>query len=197
MADPMLDDLQPGFAEPGADAQRVFRSLLTAMSEPGRIVTVDPAFAAPPLPAALAAAILTLADHDTRLWLSPAYRAATGWVRFHTGAVLVDDPADAAFLFAAAGERPALSGLTLGDPAFPERSATLFVEVSSLSAGTGWTLSGPGIRDRHALAVTGLEPGFPDEWRANRALFPCGVDLYLTAGPALTGLPRTVVLTEG
>jgi alpha-D-ribose 1-methylphosphonate 5-triphosphate synthase subunit PhnH len=47
------------------------------------------------------------------------------------------------------------------------------------------------------LAAEGLPDDFADLWRANRRLFPCGVDLILCAGDHLAALPRSVTIEEG
>ena len=40
-------------------------------------------------------------------------------------------------------------------------------------------------------------PGFVQEWAANHAMFPRGVDLILCAGNRLAALPRSVRIEEG
>jgi len=50
--------------------------------------------------------------------------------------------------------------------------------------------------ETRALAVTGLPAGFRAEWRANHARFPRGIDVILTCGNRLAGLPRSVVIEE-
>ena len=78
-----------------------------------------------------------------------------------------------------------------GDPAYPDQSATLLIEATDLERGRALTLSGPGIQDRAALHVDGLEEGFWREWRLNHQRFPLGVDLFLTQGRRICGLPRS------
>ncbi len=188
----------PGFADTVHDSQRAFRALLEAISRPGTIVRVDAAVAPPPpLSRAAAAALLTLVDFETPLWLDAAAQtpAILAWTRFHCGAPIVAEPERARFaLVTAPLTMPALDAFALGDDAYPDRSATLIVEVADLRAGGGFRLTGPGIEQDARLAVDGLPPGFAAAWRANRAIFPCGVDLFLTAGDRVAALPRTTVL---
>src|SRR3954447_6195559 len=83
---PVSDMISPGFADPVGAAQTTFRAVLTALSEPGRIMTLDLALEAPPpLGLASAALALSLLDGDTPLWCDPAARAAVPSLRFHTG----------------------------------------------------------------------------------------------------------------
>lgn len=198
----MNENLSPGFADPVGAAQATFRAVLTALSEPGRLLELalapDPAFEPPaPLGLAAAAIALSLLDGDTPLWCDPTSRRAAPSLRFHTGAPLVEVPERARFaLIAEASQLPSLAAFDAGSDEYPDRSATLIVEVASLSDAPTWLLRGPGIPDRRKLSVGGLPAGFAAEWRANHARFPRGVDVILTAGNRLAGLPRSTVIEE-
>ena len=186
--------LSPGFAEPVRDAQRAFRSLLEAFSYPGRIVQLGLGIEAPaPLGRAAAAACLTLLDYETPAWLDCSRESAAGtWLRFHCGCPLVADPGAARFAVTQAANLPRLAALDAGEHEFPDRSATVIVEADCLESGTPVRLTGPGIKGAAALSVAGLPDWFWADWRANGALFPRGVDVLLTAGSRLVGLPRTI-----
>ncbi|HEX7200702.1 MAG TPA: phosphonate C-P lyase system protein PhnH, partial [Dongiaceae bacterium] len=82
----------------------------------------------------------------------------------------------------------------LGEEEYPDRSATLVIEVTSLEEGGPLILSGPGIADRRQLSLGGLAPSFLADWAANHALFPRGVDIFFTCGTRLCGLPRSIRL---
>ena len=184
------------FAEPVLDAQRCFRAVLEAMARPGRIYRVPGLAEAPaPLGAAAAAVLLTLADADTPVWLDAGATAET-WLRFHAGCPIAAAPGKAAFVLAC-GTPPALAGLAQGTEEEPHRSATLVVQVAALEEGAGWRLTGPGIEHVHRLLVAGLPDRFAAEWAAQRASFPCGVDVVLCAGDSLAALPRTTALETG
>jgi alpha-D-ribose 1-methylphosphonate 5-triphosphate synthase subunit PhnH len=192
----MSPALTAGFAEPVLDAQRCFRAVLDAMARPGRVQRL-PGLPEPPAPlgGAAAAVLLTLADADTPVWLD-AGATAEAWLRFHAGAPIVAAPADAAFLLAC-GTPPPLRDLAQGTEEEPHRSATLILQVAGLEEGAGWRLTGPGIEHAHRLRVTGLPESFAAAWQANRARFPCGIDLVLCAGDRLAALPRTTALEIG
>lgn len=191
-----LSHLQPGFAEPVADAQRCFRGVLDALAHPGTIVELADLPAPPPgLGAAQSALLLTLADIDTPVWLPPGLRdAAAGHdLRFHCGCRLVADTGEASFVLPPALDAlPTLDELRLGEPEFPDRSATLIVEVTGLDEGGTLRLTGPGIEAEARLSVAGWRTANTDFLRENRRRFPLGVDLLLTCGASLIGLPRTV-----
>ena len=181
-----------GFADPILDSAHVFRAVLEAMARPGRVhrltgLPVPPA----PLSPAAAAVALTLVDGDAPAWLAPDLRspAIDGFLRFHTSAAPTTDPARAAFAF---GPWSALAGesFALGNPDYPDRSATLVVAVGRLEAGHGIRLTGPGIADAHALD-TDLPPAFWAARARNHAIFPMGHDVILTCNDRIAALPRT------
>jgi alpha-D-ribose 1-methylphosphonate 5-triphosphate synthase subunit PhnH len=200
--------LAPGLADPVHGAQPVFRAVLDAMARPGRIVAVpkDVLAAPPPAPLGRAAAsvLLTLCDIDTPLWLDTRTHAgAADYLRFHCGAPLVADPSAARFAVAAeASDLPPLDAFDLGSDEYPDRSATLVVEVSALAAATGrlggttLTLSGPGIAGTAELTVIGLPGGFWAQRAALAPLFPRGLDVVLTCGDHLAALLRTTWAEE-
>ena len=192
----LADALVPGFADPVRDAQHTFRAVLDAMARPG---TVHPLTGLPrppaPLSPAAAAVCLALCDLDAPLWIDPTAAAAADYLRFHTGAPVVDSLAEAAFVLAVTPDGlPPLDRLRVGEPDYPDRSATLVAQVPRLSAGMGWRLSGPGIESTARLSAAGLPDDFSERWAANHALFPLGVDLILAAPQAVAALPRTTRL---
>lgn len=192
-----MNDIALGLADPAHDSQRLFRTLLDAFAHPGRIVTLPegPAGVGFLSPAATAF-LLTLVDRDTRLWLSPDFDlpVVRDFVRFHTGAPLVAREVDAQFAFLTPRRAPLLDGFAIGTDPYPDRSATLVIEVPSLVDGPPLTLRGPGIEHQARVGIAGLPASFVAEWSANRALFPCGVDLVFTAGTELTALPRSIAV---
>lgn len=190
-----MTGLKAGFANPVLSAQAVFRQVLTAMSRPGtvhRIQSLPPA--EPPLFAAAAAVCLTLVDFETPMWLDAqlAESSAAGYLRFHCGCSLVAEPDAAAFaLIADPGSMPSLSAFNQGRQDYPDRSATLIIQVNALAEGAGVRLTGPGIRESARLRVDGLPEGFRAEQEANRNLFPRGVDLIFATSDSVAALPRT------
>ena len=189
----MNSDLSAGFADPVAGAQSCFRAVLDAMAHPGRLQTVGGVRAPAPLFDATAAVLLTLVDQETPLWIDPAAMAAGPWIAFHTGAAQV---ALTHAMFVLAMAMPDLTALAKGSDEMPERSATVILQVSAFDTGQRFKLQGPGLRVPGDLRVAGLPAGFAATWQANRAMFPCGVDLILCAGDRLTALPRSVTVEE-
>jgi alpha-D-ribose 1-methylphosphonate 5-triphosphate synthase subunit PhnH len=189
-----LARLSPGFSDPGIESQRLFRRLMEATARPGRIETAADAPAPPEgVSRAAGAVLLTLCDQETPLWLAPrlARAEAAGWLRFHCGSPVTDRAADAAFALAGPDDLPALADFSMGDPKYPDRSTTLVLDLAALDGGPMVRLEGPGILDAAPIAPVGLPAGFWAERADLAPLFPCGLDIILTAGDRFVCLPRT------
>lgn len=190
-----LSKLTPGFADPVHNTQAVFRTLLDALSRPGTVGVVEnglPEVRATRAELAAFAALLTLCDYATPVWLAQPDAALASALRFHTGAPLVDDPAQAAFAYIHdADALPSLENFAPGEAESPEQSVTLLIRVEALTGGTPVVLSGPGIQHTATIAPVGLPEHFWRERAALAPLFPCGIDCYLVCGSTLIGLPRT------
>lgn len=188
-----LATLGAGFAAPVLDSQQVFRGALEALSRPGRLVEVMPALPDRPdeLHASAAALALALLDQDTALWLSPRLRGAGPYLRFHTGGALEIDAGAADFALLDCRELERLDLFKSGSDEYPDRSATLIVQVASMEEGSGFTFSGPGIRGEARVRIDGFGEKLLMQWARNRALFPRGVDLFFACGTRLCGVPRT------
>ena len=186
--------LLPGFADPVTQAHACFRSVLEAMSHPGRIIDLGGGLHGPePLEPATAAVLLTLADGETPVWLDPAAEAASDWVRFHCGAPFAG-PEMAAFAVCLA--LPPLDAFGWGSHDGPETSTTVILQVARFDAGPALRLAGPGLQAPETVRL-GLPGDFAARWRANRAAFPRGVDLVVCAGTAVAALPRSVSVEAG
>lgn len=191
--------IAPHFVDPVHQSQRAFRGILTALARPGRIVEVcAPAGLPPRMEGAVAAIVLTLLDHDTPLWLDPAFltEEIRRYLRYHTGAPRVVELAEAAFaLIGQPGDMPPLDAFAPGEPAYPDRSATLVLQLPSLEGGQSVILSGPGIEHEIEAAPAGLPEWFWPAWNANAERYPLGVDAFLASGNRVMGLPRTARAT--
>jgi alpha-D-ribose 1-methylphosphonate 5-triphosphate synthase subunit PhnH len=187
--------MRAGLADPVLDAQGIFRRVLDALAHPGRVVTVPSALEPPtPLGLATAAVCLTLLDFETPLWLDPAARTpeVVEYLRFHCGAPLCESRAEAAFSVVADPLRlPPLGSFQAGSDEYPDRSTTVIVQVGEIREGIGRRLTGPGIDGERRLALEGVSGRLWGMLRENQGLFPRGIDVLVTAGPRLVGLPRT------
>lgn len=193
--------VESGFADPVRDAQSAFRAIMNALANPGTVQKLATPPAGPQLHAGLLAAALTLVDHDAPVWLSPRLgrnAALRDFLAFHTGAPLVEAPAQAAFaLVDGADDLPPLENFAPGTDAYPDRSTTIILAVPALEGGPVFVARGPGISEALQVAPQGLPADFAAQWQQNGALFPRGVDLLLVTADAVLGLPRTTRLSEG
>jgi len=186
------------FAHPVFDSQRNFRELLQAMARPvvPRLVPVPAAAPAPILPATMAV-LLTLCDADTALWLQQPNDEVASHLRFHAGVRLVQEPADADFaLITEPSSMPPLSRFAHGELRYPDRSASLIVQVDGFDNNAGRCFAGPGIRDVKQLAIEGLPAGFWQQRAAMSAQLPLGIDLIFISGERMVALPRTTRVLE-
>jgi len=193
--------LAPGFADPVHDAQATFRAVMDALARPGLPRPLTPDLTPPaPLTPELAAVALTLTDADTPVWLDAGLAASPAvatYLRFHTGAPLTEDPAEAAFALISDPARcPPLGAFAAGTPAYPDTSTTLVFALETITAGEELSLTGPGIRGTTRVALSPLPEDFVAQRAENRAGFPLGVDLILTAPGRVAGLPRSTGVTE-
>jgi len=181
-----------GFADPPIQSAWGFRSAMIAMARPGEIMAVTGAQAPAPVSAAASVLLLVLCDPDTPVWLAPSHDSADlrHWIAFHTGASVVAARGDAVFALGTWDSLLPLADFRIGTPDYPDRSATLIVEMPELRA-EGVMLQGPGIKDSARLSLPQIAP-----LRANRTLFPLGLDFYFTCGGDLAALPRSTVVSD-
>jgi alpha-D-ribose 1-methylphosphonate 5-triphosphate synthase subunit PhnH len=193
--------LQAGFDDPVREAQAVFRSVMMALARPGTVQPLVTALRPPaPLTPELAAVALTLADHETTLWLDAPLAgslAVADFLRFQTGARLVADAAAATFaLVSDVFAMLRLASFAQGTDEYPDRSTTIVVAVERIQTGAGLRLSGPGIKGSASLTVSPLPREFVSQRAANHALFPRGVDCVFVASGAVAALPRSTAMSE-
>ena len=198
-----IAELPPGFVDKVLSAQSTFRSVMDAMARPGSVQRIVPMAGVPgPTMRGTAAIALTLFDHDTPLWLDARMAERSDvvkWLKFHTGAPVVQDPSIASFALISDGAAlPALERFALGTNEYPDRSTTVILQVESLDSGRSFELRGPGI-DGVATLQASIRPfDLFERLRMNEALFPRGIDLVLVADDAVVAIPRTTrVVNKG
>lgn len=196
MAEIDTSKLKRGFENSVLDSQAIFRTVLNAFSYPGRVRNLAPTPEPPePLCAATAAFCLALADRDTPVWLDAKAdgSAVRDFLRFHCGCPIVRAPEEASFaIIVDAAAAPRLSAFSIGDDSFPDRSATVVFQVTSLTAGQTVVATGPGIQNSRRLSIDGLPAWFWEDWTANHAAYPLGIDLLLASGSDVVGMPRSI-----
>lgn len=190
------DVVEGGFSDPVLQSGSAFRAIMEAIARPGSIRALPTDLTPPaPLSAAAAAVALTLCDHDTVVWLDDALsgsEAVKTWLAFHAGVSFTVDPSEACFaLVSAPGGLATLDRFPQGTQEYPDRSATLVLQVENLTGGGPLVLAGPGIETSSKVSPTPMPRFFSDQWRRNRDRFPRGIDLILAAPEGVACLPRT------
>lgn len=181
-----------GFADPVHDAHAAFRAVMIALSEPGRLrVTPRPVDVPAGMSPAMAAIALSLADFETPVW-TDAGAEAEAYIRFHTGAPIVQPPEAAAFAFVRYAEGCVdPSVFSCGTLEYPDRSTTFIIEVQELSTDRGWKLEGPGIPGVRHLSVAPLGAELSRAIAVNNDAFPYGNDFIFCCDVTIAALPRS------
>jgi alpha-D-ribose 1-methylphosphonate 5-triphosphate synthase subunit PhnH len=180
------------------EASHAFRTIMGAVSRPGRISRFHAAQSAPsPLWATSATVVRTLCDFQTPVWFATELRdeAVRQFVRFHTGAPIADRAGDASFIFvnaASAENDPSL--FAQGTHEYPDRSATLVIQASALSNTGEVELSGPGIPLPLKFHAEGVTQAFWEAMAENHARFPLGVDVIFVSQDSIAALPRSTAI---
>jgi alpha-D-ribose 1-methylphosphonate 5-triphosphate synthase subunit PhnH len=183
--------------DPAITSQAAFRAVMDAMSHPGEVQRLVTSIRPPaPLTPAAAAVACALMDFETPVWLDASLAhvpEVLTWLRFETGAPVVSQPDQAAFAIVADAQAlPAFTTFALGSHDYPDRSATLLVQVRHFGEGAPMRLSGPGLASPRSIRATPLPDDFIERLQGNRALFPRGVDILLVSDDAVAALPRSV-----
>ena len=183
--------LSGGFADTATQSAHAFRIIREVMARPGTIQNIAGAAPPAPLSPAMGAVLLTLCDAETPVYLAGDLDCdmVRSWLSFHTGAPFVG-PTHCMFAIGTWDALAPLAVYPIGTSEYPDRSATLIVECSELTA-SGATLKGPGIKDQAALSLPEVEA-----FQANQMLFPLRLDFILTCGERLAALPRSTEVTR-
>jgi len=141
---------------------------------------------------------MSLVDQETSVVLAAAgnwvaeHHPAAAWVHVRTNArrSAASDSAFACLWDVAS--LALLPSLSQGSLTFPERSATAFCAVDTLSEHGTWELSGPGIQTTTALGISNVTSEQMGYIQASRQSYPLGVDVFLVdATGRCVGLPRS------
>lgn len=194
-----IAELPVGFADKVLSAQSTFRSVMEAIARPGSVQQAIASVGTPrPMMHGTAAIALTLFDHDTPIWLDAEMSGTSEvakWLKFHSGAPVVDDPAICSFALIGNGAAlPDLSNFSFGTNEYPDRSTTLILQVDSLKHGSAYELRGPGIDGTASLRAMIAPADLFDRLAVNETMFPRGIDVVLVSGETIVAIPRTTRL---
>lgn len=155
-----------------------FAALMGALARPGQILTL-------PEPGE-GAVIAALLDRECRVHVADPLLMPQVLA---TGAEIA--PVEAAdHVFAGVLHAlEALKGVQVGSDLYPDAGATVVLRAT-LDSGPALRLSGPGIDGSTEARIGGLPEGF---WpfRAARARYPMGFEVFFIDGDRVLGLPRS------
>ncbi len=187
-----------GFSDTSRQSNEIFRTVMNALSHPGRIFELDTELACPPAVNHTATAILmALADYETPIWFAPdiASNQLTSHFSFHTGCTISPTASDAAFAVASISSNFSfINELSLGTSENPHLSATLILMIDGFADAEGLKLTGPGIKDQAYVNPERLPDEVISMITQNAKLFPLGIDLLLASDDQLVGIPRSTKL---
>lgn len=190
--------LKRAFEHKSYDSQYCFRALLTCMSEPSTIRTLDLSEAFGNMASAMVQVAQTLADSSTPIMLSLSFMADAEVLenmKFYVESPLTQRQDETVFYFVHRDDLVQVFTHFVDFPngtfEYPEQGTTIIVEVPSVETGVCLLLSGPGIKDT-AEAYLGEVPLAFAHFLANRTpSFPLGWDFIFTCGQQVWALPRT------
>lgn len=187
------------------DSQATFRSLLDALSRPGKICRLpDRVYQGAPdgfCPPALSI-LKTLCDHRVSFSIVSGNRKSE-WSRYLEVnlATPFEDVEKADYvIFDGTTFDEDFMRLKRGSSEFPENSATALLCVGRLADGAVETgmpscrlcCTGPGVQDRTFLTITGLDPRYNEARSRTNNVSPLGIDLFLVdTGGRVAGIPRS------
>jgi len=166
------------------DSQRIFRALLDAMANPGRIITLPDIRIEPPAANMYPLLVLmTLLDHEVSFSvLGGAQTQVTEYLKTNTGSK-ESRLENSDFILVYGGYSHGLiQRARVGTLEYPDESATVIYDTGSIGAGAGdllLELSGPGIADKRRIGASGIEENEIENVLAMRD-YPLGLDLIFS-----------------
>jgi alpha-D-ribose 1-methylphosphonate 5-triphosphate synthase subunit PhnH len=181
--------------DPVHDTQAIFRITLDALARPGSVKQLPIAARGAPGNAWVAGVLIALLDGEISLAVQGVQdaEAVTRFVVQRTTArVVTVEEADFVLADAATIDPEFLSRLKMGSLEFPDDSATLILQVSSLLQGRALTVVGPGIPEEMTIQVGADSAGWVGARRGLERLYPRGIDILLVDDDGrLAALPRS------
>lgn len=191
-----MKHVTPGFTDPVHHAQQSFRALLTALAEPGTVQTIASDIQFHGISRATTAAILTLCDHTTPLYISQhlASPALLENIAFHTSAPITQEKSQAEFALLQVQEFEDISEYRLGSESQPQLSCTFLLQCQHTESPLTLSLSGPGIDQARNCQINGLTDAQVAMLQVNHQQFPQGYDCFFFHNNQVTALPRSTAI---
>ena len=187
------------------DVQTAYRKVLDCVSKPGTINSLQPESEKLELPLACYKATLLLMlmflDTEVSFHVLGHHHEKTARYISQLTYAKVAPLSDADFVFVLRERNPhdftrAVSASRLGDLINPHRSATVVVEVETITPSKELALTGPGIQDENHVAIVTDTDFVP--LRADKNVeYPLGIEMcFIDDSHNLLILPRTTTITR-
>ncbi len=180
------------------DPQRIFRSLLDAMANPGRIITLPDIRIEPPAanmyPLLL---LMTLLDHEVSFSVLDDGALVTEYLKTNTGSKESRLENSDFILVYGGSSHGLIQRARVGTLEYPGESATVIYDIDSIGDDGGdvlLELSGPGIADKRRIGASGIEENEIEDVLAMQD-YPLGLDLIFSdrAG-RIACIPRSTIV---
>ncbi len=180
------------------DSQRLFRSLLDAMANPGRIITLpDIRIESPAANMYPLLLLMTLLDHEVSFSVLDNGALVTEYLKTNTGSKESRLENSDFILVYGGSSHGLIRGARVGTLEYPDESATVIYDIDSIGAGGGGVLlelSGPGIADKRRIGVSGIEQTEIEDVLAMRD-YPLGLDLIFSDWTGrIVCIPRSTIV---
>ena len=172
--------------------QQQYRQLVQAMSRPGLTCQVFTQWhSAASKETAVLTVLATLTDNQVSVYDADDLIQKKDWPMLQTNQA---SESEADFIVAK-GVTCSISHPKLGDLANPEQSATVILAVDSVTEGTlSLKLTGPGIKEKQIVNITGLDHDWLNKRQQWCGAFPLGVDLIICDQLHSISIPRTTLV---
>ncbi|MEA1905796.1 MAG: phosphonate C-P lyase system protein PhnH [Euryarchaeota archaeon] len=180
------------------DSQRIFRSLLDAMANPGRIITLPDIRIKPPAanmyPLLL---LMTLLDHEVSFSVLDSGALVTEYLKTNTGSKESRLENSDFILVYGGSSHGLIQGAKVGTLEYPDESATVIYDAGSIGDSDGdvlLELSGPGIADKRKVGASGIEETEIGDVLAMQD-YPLGLDLIFSDNAGrIACIPRSTTM---
>ncbi len=181
------------FDDLAAGSERTFRSILSAMENPGSLVTI---YEKPPAPqelhSASAATCLTLLENEAPVWTDIDWKSPViSWLQWGCGSCVVTEPSMANFaLVTKPASMPALDYFRVGRNEYPDTATTLVVQVDDILPGSETKFPILLTNGHPQLELKGVLDQFWHQWQQVSSLYPMGIDIFVTCEDVLAAVPK-------
>jgi alpha-D-ribose 1-methylphosphonate 5-triphosphate synthase subunit PhnH len=193
-------ELLPAFQDEVYEGQQFFRLALKMMSEPGLIISSDNVShqysKVDPRLTLIWPLAQSLIDEDCQSYIFPSLSETTllESLRFHTGAKFYESAQESEFIFLNLQELESFDDFYIGDIESPHKSSTLIIYVDEISSDSQLELSGPGIKEKRSLKISGICSQHIKLIQENHKHYPCGIDFIFCSSTAMVAIPRSTTV---